>query len=321
MAGRIDARDGLVLGVEHPHPALADGDGRGSHPQRDPVQKAAAAVVDAGQTACTRRLRCLLPAAEQQDDSDAHGERARRGERTPSAGGRSRYARAGGSRERAVVIEDPALEAAQALARLDAEFLGERHPAPLVGAQRLRLAVRAVQRQHQLGGEALAVGMLRPEHLQLADHLPVPSEGEVGLDPFLERPEPQLLETIDVGGRERLVGEVGQRRAPPQRERLPDAVGRGARVAARELPACLLHAAFEAVGVELTVRDAEQVSAAAGLQPAPALVRTVEGPAQARDMRLERLARGGRRRLPPTGRRSACPARPRGWRAGAGSPS
>ena len=45
----------------------------------------------------------------------------------------------------------------------------------------------------------------------------------------------------------------------------------------------------------------EQVAVAAGLQRAGALVRTVEGPAQARDMRLERLARGGRRRLPADG--------------------
>ena len=44
--------------------------------------------------------------------------------------------------------------------------------------------------------------------------------GELGVDPLLERRQPQLPETGALRLRERLVGEVGERRPAPQRKRL-----------------------------------------------------------------------------------------------------
>jgi hypothetical protein len=48
----------------------------------------------------------------------------------------------------------------------------------------------------------------------------VPAERELGIDPVLPRAEPQLLEPGDLVADELLAGEVVQRRAPPERQRL-----------------------------------------------------------------------------------------------------
>ena len=53
--------------------------------------------------------------------------------------------------------------------------------------------------------------------------------GEIGVDALLERAEAQLLELRGVRLGEGLVGEIGQRRPTPQRERLAQRRGRGAR--------------------------------------------------------------------------------------------
>ena len=56
-----------------------------------------------------------------------------------------------------------------------------------VGRERLGLPAAAVKREHQLRAEALAQRMLGDERLELADHLGVTTEREVGLDALLER--------------------------------------------------------------------------------------------------------------------------------------
>ena len=61
--------------------------------------------------------------------------------------------------------------------------------------------------------------MLGDERLELADELGVASRGEVVVDALLEAGEAQLLQPRDLGLGEALVGEVGKRRAAPERER------------------------------------------------------------------------------------------------------
>src|SRR4051794_25280515 len=68
---------------------------------------------------------------------------------------------------------------------------------------------------------------------------------EVGVDRELERRQPQLLEPADLDGRERLVGDVVERRAAPQRERL-------ARLAVREQ-------LLEVAGVDVLGRELQLV--------------------------------------------------------------
>jgi hypothetical protein len=46
----------------------------------------------------------------------------------------------------------------------------------------------------------------------------VPAQGKLGLDAILQSGEPQLGEAGDLGLRERLEGEVGQRLSTPQRQ-------------------------------------------------------------------------------------------------------
>ena len=112
------------------------------------------------------------------------------------------------------------MQPAQLRAGLDADLLHERRARAAVGLQRLRLPPGAIQREHQLPVQALAQRMLGDEPLELADQLAMAPVRELGVDRLRERGQPQLLQPPDLRRRERLVGDVGQRRAPPQRERL-----------------------------------------------------------------------------------------------------
>ena len=61
--------------------------------------------------------------------------------------------------------------------------------------------------------------MLRDERLELADDVAVPPELEVGLDPLLERGDAKLLQPSDLGLRELLERELGERGPTPELER------------------------------------------------------------------------------------------------------
>ena len=148
----------------------------------------------------------------------------------------------------------------QLLARLEPELVGELALRLAVGAERLGLPAGAIEREHQLAAQPLAQRMLGDERVELADQLRVPARGEIGVDPLLERRPAQLLEPRDLGLRERLVGEVGERRAAPQRQRPPQrrggAVGIGALRLADEL--------LEAREVELRPVDLQGVAGRRG---------------------------------------------------------
>ena len=65
------------------------------------------------------------------------------------------------------------MELPQLAARLDAELLHEQPARGLVGGERVGLAARAVEREHQLAAKPFAKRMLRRERLELADELGV----------------------------------------------------------------------------------------------------------------------------------------------------
>jgi hypothetical protein len=81
-----------------------------------------------------------------------------------------------------LLAEDRLLELLERRARVDPELLDERSARVPVDLERLRLAARAVEREHELGAEALAERVRGDELLQLSDDFPVPAEGEIGLD-------------------------------------------------------------------------------------------------------------------------------------------
>ena len=117
--------------------------------------------------------------------------------------------------ERGVLAQDRLLEATELRARLDAD-LGDEHPARLaVGLQRLGLAAAAIEREHQLSRQSLASRVGGDELLQLADQLGLVAGRQIGLHACLEGRQSLLLEPRDLGLRERLEGQLGQRRAPP----------------------------------------------------------------------------------------------------------
>ena len=71
---------------------------------------------------------------------------------------------------------------------------------------------------HEDGPRPLAERVLANERLDLSDDLGVAPESEVGLEPPLERLQAELFEARNLGLRERLVGEVGERRPAPEVE-------------------------------------------------------------------------------------------------------
>ena len=66
------------------------------------------------------------------------------------------------------------------------------------------------------------------KRLELADEFGVAAGGEQRVKAVFLSREPQLLESVHLSLSERLEGEVGQRRPPPERERLVESCsGRG----------------------------------------------------------------------------------------------
>ena len=83
----------------------------------------------------------------------------------------------------------------------------------------------------QLAAHPLAERMRGDERLELRHEPAVAAESEIGLDPLLQQREPELLEPRRLDCRERLEGELGERRPVPERERSVQPRGRGLEVA------------------------------------------------------------------------------------------
>ena len=152
--------------------------------------------------------------------------------------------------ERRILRENPAFELVQRLRRLDAELLDERHACPAVDLERLGLASRAVEREHQLAADPLSERVVPHERLELGEERPVAPERELGIEALLERREAQLVESCDRRLRELFIGEVCQRCSTPELERATEELGRGLRVRPHEGQAPFARPALETVEVE-----------------------------------------------------------------------
>ena len=126
----------------------------------------------------------------------------------------------------------------QLLPGLQAQLGGQHVPGPPVGCQRIGLPFAPVQRQHQQPPQPLPQRMLCDQALQLPGHLRVQPELDVGLDPALHRRQPQLLQPGRLPRQRLHLTHIGQRRAVPQPQRLPETSRRRRRVipAQRRLP-------------------------------------------------------------------------------------
>ena len=81
--------------------------------------------------------------------------------------------------------------------------------------ERVGLAAAAVEREHQLAAQALAEHVLGDQRLELRHQLVMAAERQVGVDPILERGQPELLQPGDLALRERLAVKIGQRLSAP----------------------------------------------------------------------------------------------------------
>ena len=163
-----------------------------------------------------------------------------------------------------VLAQDRRLERAQVRRRLDAEPFDERAVRVAVGGERVGLAAGAVERQHQLAAQALPQRMCLDQRLELPGDLGVAADREIGLDALAEAADPQILQPRDLGLREALVGDVGERRPAPQLERRAERRRGVPRHAARQLLAPAPQLRLEAVGVERARCEPHGVAAALG---------------------------------------------------------
>ena len=125
-------------------------------------------------------------------------------------------------------------------------------------------------------------GCSRDQPVELADHLGVATRLEVGVDRELGRAQPQLLQPADLGGRERLVGEVREWFAPPQRQRVArrdSSISRSKRDR-----------------VDFAVSELQLIAAPARNDPGAVAIQRA---AQMRDVELDHLLRGRRRPFAP----------------------
>ena len=128
-----------------------------------------------------------------------------------------------------------------------------------------------------------------PAHRRLR----VTAEREIGLDPVLDRACPQFFQPGDLRLRERLIAEIGQRRAPPQRQRLAKLRRRLAGRVRRERPPPLPGETLEQRTSNARPRPAAGTHPAASAPPGPR--GRLQRLAQPRDVHLQGVlgARGG----------------------------
>ena len=156
--------------------------------------------------------------------------------------------------------EDRALKLGKRPRRLDPELGDERLARRPIHLERLGLPPRAIEREHQQPAQALAQGVVPHERLELGEHGAVPAERELGLEPLLERGEPQLLEPPDRRLRERLVRDVGERGAAPEAESVLQQADGGLGLGPVERLRGLVRPPLEPVQVEPLRLDVEGVT-------------------------------------------------------------
>ena len=115
------------------------------------------------------------------------------------------------------MVEDGSLEADEVGPGVETELGGATTPVA-EHVERVRLASRSIERQHQLRAKSLAPRVCGDERLELCDEASMTPQLEQGLDPVLLRLESPLGEPLDLRLGEVVEGEVGERGAAPECE-------------------------------------------------------------------------------------------------------
>ncbi len=119
---------------------------------------------------------------------------------------------------------------------IDAKLVGQDLPDALVGAEGLGLAPVSVQGKHELAPDALPERVLCDQELGFADDSGVLADRHQGFDALLLGDQPQLIQACRLGAQAAILGDVGERGAAPEPERLFQHGGGDARVEGSDLP-------------------------------------------------------------------------------------
>src|SRR5262245_21623457 len=196
--------------------------------------------------------------------------------------------------ERRIVSKDRALDFLEHRARLEPELVDEALPRSPVGVERLGLASRAVEGEHQVRHGPLAEGVLGDEGLELPDELGVAAKRELGLEPALQGEKTELFEAAHIRTKQGLVGDVRKCSASPERKRLAQLLGSLSGAAVSERAAAFLDEPLEATQVDQLGIDNQCVSA----WPRRNRV-SAERPSEAGDVTLDHVGRSRRRLSTP----------------------
>src|ERR1019366_4976413 len=130
--------------------------------------------------------------------------------------------------------KDASLELAQLATGIDAEIFCQPGTSVLKRCQRVRLASRAVQGDHQLSVGPLPVGVQGNSAFELRNDLAVLAQEEPGVYQGLERGQAVGLQLARRDRGERRVADVGEGGTAPQRKRSGEETRRGGRVTSLE---------------------------------------------------------------------------------------
>ena len=263
----------LVVGVDDP---------RAPRPGDDAVRSASqprhrcdpeGVGVDADQSApeLWRSGRGAVAGAARRGDDRARRQRAQTGdggddEPAPAMPGwrwrRARTPRR--QRDLGVLAQDLLMEIAERFSGLDAQFLGEQAASGVVDRERFGLPTRSVEREHELSAGTLAQRLLGHQALERRDDVVGEAELQARFDGFLASGEDELLECGQRGSGERRVGEVAERRAAPQAQRVLEQRSCRLRVPGRQRLPAALEQQLEANQVNGLALDVQEVSRRAG---------------------------------------------------------
>ena len=94
---------------------------------------------------------------------------------------------------------------------LEPELLDENGARGPECLERVGLASRAIERQHQLGSESLAVGVFGSQRLELRNEVVMEMHREIRVDATLDGEQAELLDPCALDRDERGVRHIGQR--------------------------------------------------------------------------------------------------------------
>ena len=176
--------------------------------------------------------------------------------------------------------------------RLEPQLVAEHAPRLLERLERVRLSAAAIERQHQLPPQALPEWVVRERRAKRRRELPMLSERQRNLELLLERVDAQRLESARLVAEPRRTGQTLQRRSAPEGQRRPNRVRRATNVAVAQRAARLREQLLEPHRVHARVPQCVPVGGADDRALA-------ERGAKAGDVMMQRVARSGRKLLPP----------------------